>query len=88
MKHFHADGWGLYYVAWVVLGFLPYELFWAFVDPNNTLSDQWRALEEIDARSRFLWDVTGWGWPHWALAVLLLVFFAWLYVHLIFGIWG
>lgn len=81
------DGWGFYYIAWVVIGFLPYELYWAFVNPNNTLSDQWRDIERLDAHGP-LYDILDWGWPHWALAILLAVFFGWLFVHLIFGIWG
>ncbi len=86
--HFHSTGWGLYYVAWVLIGFLPYEIYWAIVCPNNTLSDQWRALEGVGPYPVHPFEFAAWTPMHWVMAVILLGFFVWLWGHLVFGIWG
>lgn len=41
----HWNGWSLYWLLWIVVGFLPVELWALFTGhPENTLSDQvWHA---------------------------------------------
>lgn len=65
----------LYWLAWLVIGFLPLEL-WALITgrPQDTLSDN-------------VWRLTGvshggpWSFAHFAVAALMV----WLLFHFVFG---
>jgi hypothetical protein len=50
---YHLSWYGAYWLGWVLFGFLPYELYWAWKNPDYTLSDQFRALEGITQANRY-----------------------------------
>lgn len=73
------NGFRLYWLLWLTVGFVIPETYALITNARNTLS----------------WTVWDWfgvkeGVPlsHWtALHVLLLLFMLWLFFHFVFGIW-
>ncbi len=64
------NAWSLYWLGWIVLGFLPPELYALFTGhPENTLSDQ-------------VWHAEGVGatFARWFVASFL----GWLFFHMVF----
>lgn len=77
-------GWpSLYWGVWILM-FLGYELYWLFVNPDYTLSDTVWSLEGLNFRQPF--DFAMWTDVHWAIAGTVWVLFAWLSLHLPFGL--
>lgn len=67
----HWNGWSLYWLLWIVGGFLPVEL-WALLSkhPENTLSDQ-------------VWHAEGNGATFTRYVVF--VFLLWLLIHMVWA---
>lgn len=79
----HIDWWGLYYLGWLVAFLVP-ELYWVESGPNNTLSDQTWAFEGLNFSHPF--NLIAWTPAHWGIAIITWGLFAWLSVHLPFGL--
>jgi len=75
--------WSFYWIAWLGF-FLAPELYWVFNNPANTLSENYWRLENLNMTQPF--DFGMWTATHWAAAMLVWVLFAWLSVHLPFGL--
>lgn len=71
-----------YWLAWV-LAFLIPELYFVFTNPNGTLSDTVWALESAHLNQPF--DFAMWTDVHWVIAAVVWLLFAWLSLHLPFG---
>lgn len=76
---------GLYWLGWFAAFLIP-EIYWIIVNARNTLSDNWWAVEGIDTHHPF--DFATWTPAHYVIGVVLLVFVVWLFLHLIFGLFG
>lgn len=74
--------WTAYYGVWILWFLIP-ELYWLFVNPVNTLSEQFWALEHLDLQDPWF---TQWTPVHWTMFVLVLVLWSWLLLHLPFGL--
>lgn len=79
----HSTLWSLYWVSWLLYFLIP-ELYWLWVNPVNTLSEQVWSFEHLNMTQPF--DFGMWTGVHWAVAVLVWLLFAWLSVHLPFGL--
>jgi hypothetical protein len=80
---YHLSWFSWYWLAWI-LAFLVPELYFVFVNPLGTLSDSVWALEHLDVTAPFDWAM--WNATHWAIAILVWLTFAWLSVHIPFGL--
>jgi len=80
--HLHVTAWGYFWLAWAFTG-LAVELYWLFVNAANTLSREIWGLEGIDFAHPL--DLAEWTPLHYTLGITLLLFLAWLMVHLVFG---
>lgn len=70
-----------YWIAWVVVAFLPLELYAVFnKDPGDTFSENWWALFGILGDAPVWLHVTG--------VLITIVTGVWLTGHLAFGLWG
>lgn len=78
----HATAWGWFWLAWIFTA-IAVELYWVFVNTANTLSRQVWGVERIDLSHPLYFSE--WTPFHWALAIMLWLFFAWLSVHFPFG---
>jgi hypothetical protein len=73
------NAWSWYWLTWIIVGFGLPETMAVLTSPRNTLSDtvwHWFGVRE--------------GMPiwHWSiLHIVLLLFMAWLFGHMVFGIW-
>jgi hypothetical protein len=74
--------WTGYYGLWLLFFLVP-ELYWVFVNPVNTLSDQWWALEHLDTSDPWF---TQWTPVHWVMFLLVFLLWSWLLLHLPFGL--
>lgn len=79
----HLTYWSVYWLAWII-AFLAPELAWVFIDPLNTLSDQAWAFEHLSLTRPF--DLAIWTPQHWIMAITVWAVFAWLSVHIPFGL--
>lgn len=82
MQSPHVTAWGYFWLSWMFTA-IGVELYWVFVNSANTLSDQVWAAEMIDLGHPL--DFAEWTPAHYAIAILLWLFFAWLSAHLPFG---
>jgi hypothetical protein len=70
-----------YWIAWVLLAFLPLELYAVFNHtPGDTFSENWWGLFGILGHVPIWWHVVG--------VLVTLVTGVWLTGHLAFGLWG
>lgn len=84
MKHFHLVWYDLVWAAWI-LWFLFFELYAVFTGYSpGTLSDTVWTFEHLNTSQPF--DFSMWTDTHWALAALVWALFAWLSLHLPFGL--
>lgn len=79
---YHVTGWGWFWLTWMATA-LVVEIYWVLVNSYNTLSDQIWGLERIDVAHPLAFSE--WTPLHWAIALCLWAFFAWLCVHFPFG---
>lgn len=79
---FHLTGMSWYWLFWL-LAFLGPELYFVFTNPAGTLSDTVWAFENLNVSQPF--DFGLWSGTHWAVALLVWLLFAWLSLHLPFG---
>jgi hypothetical protein len=79
----HLTPWAWYWLAWI-LAFLGPELYWLWRNPANTLSEETWAFENLDKAQPF--DFAMWTDVHWAVALVVWLLFAWLCLHLPFGL--
>lgn len=73
-----------YWALWLVLGFLVPELYFVATNPAGTLSDTVWSFENLNASQPF--DFAMWTSTHWAVALTVWLLFAWLSLHLPFGL--
>lgn len=78
MHAFFTWYWGLW-----VLAFLIPEVYWLIANPAGTLSDTTWSIEQLNMQQPF--DFGMWTATHWTVAVVVWVLWAWLSVHLPFG---
>jgi hypothetical protein len=78
----HLSWLNLYWALWLIAFLVP-ELWAVFTAPRYTLSDTVWAIENLDVKSPF--DFQMWTDVHWALAALVWALFLWLSLHLPFG---
>jgi hypothetical protein len=80
----HKVNWfGLYWIAWLLMFLVPE--FWALMFyPADTLSEETWGLEQLSITHPF--DVAQWTAIHWITAIVVWGLFAWLAVHLPFGL--
>lgn len=76
--------WSLYWAVWWFAGFLVPELYWVFVRPWNTVSENVWRFESLDLGHPF--DFHEWTEVHWAFAAVFVAFMTWLFFHLVFGL--
>lgn len=81
----HLTWFGWYWLGWL-LAFLGPELYWVFVNPANTLSDETWSVENLNSARPF--DIAMWSDAHWAIALLVWFLFLWLSAHIPFGLFG
>jgi hypothetical protein len=80
-----VTGWGNYWLAWIVAGFLVPELYTVLARIRlGPLSDNYWRWEHLTRAHPF--DFAHWTWLHWILAAVVWVLFGWLSVHLPFGL--
>lgn len=72
-----------YWLAWL-LAFLIPEFYFIFTNPAGTLSETYWAVEHLNMSQPF--DFSMWTNVHWACAALVWLLFAWLSLHLPFGL--
>jgi hypothetical protein len=72
-----------YWLAWLA-AFLTPELYWVFTNPARTLSDTVWNIEGLNERQPF--DFPMWTATHWSVAITVWLLFAWLSVHIPFGL--
>jgi hypothetical protein len=82
-NHPHLSWFSLYWLAWLIAFLVP-ELYFVFVNPNNTLSDTVWSLEGVNFAQPF--DFAMWTDVHWAIALGVWLLFAWLSLHFPFGL--
>lgn len=80
---FHLNWWSLYWLVWV-LWFLVPEVINVYLNPAGTLSETVWAIENLNTSQPF--DFAMWTDTHWAVAALVWLLFAWLTLHLPFGL--
>ena len=80
---FHLNAWSYYWLAWI-MAFLVPELINVFRNPAGTLSETVWAVEHVNISQPF--DFRMWTDVHWAVAALVWALFAWLSLHLPFGL--
>lgn len=80
--HTGITAWGWFWLGWVLIG-LAVELYWLAVNSANTLSREVWGVERMDFAHPL--DFAEWTPLHWLIGVSLILFFAWLIVHLPFG---
>jgi hypothetical protein len=73
----------LYWLAWIIAFLVP-ELWAVFNAPRYTLSDTVWALEQVSFKQPF--DFGMWTDTHWLLAGIVWGLFAWLSLHIPFGL--
>jgi len=76
--------WAGYWLFWFFGVFLIPEVFWAFADPANTVSDNTWRFESLNKAHPF--DFSQWTPIHWIFGVVYVVFLVRLGFHLIFGL--
>jgi hypothetical protein len=79
-----ASDWFAYWASWIFAGLVIPELYGVFVNPAFTLSRNVWALEHLDFGHPL--DFAAWTPMHWAMSILVWLLFAWLSVHIPFGI--
>jgi hypothetical protein len=72
-----------YWALWLAAFIVP-ELYWVFTNGLGTLSDTVWTLENVNLSQPF--DFPMWTATHWAVAVTVWLLFAWLSIHLPFGL--
>ncbi len=75
--------WAKYWLVWFFGGFLVPEAFWAFVNAKYTVTQETYAFEDMNARHPL--DVADWTPVHWIFGVVMVVFWMWLFGHLVLG---
>lgn len=78
----HVTGWGWFWIAWV-LAAAGVEFYWLAVNTANTLSREIWGIEKIDLAHPLMFSE--WTPAHYAIAIVLWLFFGWLSVHFVFG---
>jgi hypothetical protein len=79
---FRLQPFAIYWGVWITMFLVP-EIVAVFRNPADTLSDNWWALEHLSVTRPYFTD---WTWQHWAMASVVWGLFAWLSVHLPFGL--
>ena len=79
MKAFFTWYWALW-----ILAFLVPELYWLFTNSDGTLSFSAWTVEGLNMGQPF--DFPMWTATHWLVAVLVWLLFAWLSLHIPFGL--
>lgn len=79
----HVTVWGWFWLQWILQALIV-EFYWLSVNTANTLSRQTWGIEHADLAHPF--DFAEWTPIHWAIAITLWSLFAWLSLHLPFGI--
>ncbi len=79
----HSTPWTIYWLLWLCAFIVP-ELYWVFANSQNTLSQQYWALERLNLAQPF--DFSMWTSVHWIAASLVWLLFLWLSLHLPFGL--
>jgi hypothetical protein len=82
MHPIHVTAWGYFWLTWMITG-ISTELYWVAVNASNTLSRQIWGVEQIDLAHPL--EFAEWTPAHYAIAITLWLFFAWLSVHFPFG---
>lgn len=79
---YHLTWLDLAWIGWL-LYFLAFEINGLIINVNDTLSGTVWAIEDIDMSHPFfhMWTPT-----HWYVAITIWLLFAWLSVHLTFGL--
>lgn len=77
------DAFVIYWAAWIGM-FLAAEIPAAIWKPAWTLSEETWGLEHLDTAHPF--DVAAWTPVHWVIALTVWGLFAWLSLHLPFGV--
>lgn len=72
-----------YWALWITAFLVP-ELWWLATNAQGTLSWSVWDLESVNLAQPF--DFPVWTSTHWAVAVVVWLLFAWLSVHLPFGL--
>lgn len=80
---FHVGFFTWYWALWI-LAFLVPELWWVLRNSQGTLSWSVWDLERLNLAQPF--DFPMWTAVHWSVAVLVWGLFAWLSIHLPFGL--
>lgn len=78
----HVTGWGWFWLAWMFTA-IAVEAYWLAVNTANTLSDQVWGAEHMDFAHPLYFSE--WTPLHWAIAIVLWLFFGWLSVHFPFS---
>lgn len=81
----HITGWGWYWIFWFFLGFGIPEAYGLLRNTLDTLSWQFWGLEKINFGHPL--DFADWSWLHYLIGIMLLIGLAWLFGHLVLGIW-
>jgi hypothetical protein len=77
--------WGWYWLAWMFAGFLVPELYCLVMNIHlGPLSNNVWSWEDLNFAHPF--DFASWTPAHWGLAILVWGLFAWLSIHLPFGL--
>lgn len=82
MSDFKLQPFAIYWGVWITMFLIP-EIAAIFINPADTLSDNWWAIEKLSVSHPY----SGWTWQHWAMAGVVWVLFVWLSGHLPFGWW-
>jgi hypothetical protein len=77
------NGWSLYWLGWL-LAFLAPELYWVFTNPADTLSETLWSVERLNLSQPY--DFAMWTATHWIIALTVWLLFAWLSLHIPFGL--
>lgn len=83
MQNYRLVGMSWYWLAWIAAFLIP-ELYFVFTNPTGTLSDTVWAFEHLDNSQPY--DFAMWTGTHWTAAILVWLLFAWLSLHLPFGL--
>jgi hypothetical protein len=81
--YLHVTPWGYYWLAVAVLLAGP-EIYWAFVNSANTISDNVWAVEHVNLSHPF--DFADWTWLHYTISAVVWSLFLWLSLHIPFGL--
>lgn len=82
MSDFKLQPFAIYWGLWILMFLVP-ELWAVAVNPANTLSDNWWAIEHLTVTRPYFYE---WTWQHWVMAGIVWGLFAWLSFHLPFGL--